>query len=204
MSFAQISYIEGHRYHSACAEENTGQERKIYSHKRWDSVAGIQFQQSSTKHETNSGEYPFTFPTLRRFLLLVAKLLSLSLFVHLLAGLVNTEIPERWRLGPIPRGSTTPMTRGMRAKISTKRILKFFRPIKRDKVKMILRSEGTRLFKTSVRCCGVRFIRRISRFHNSSSLFFFNLWTTAKTTSSSDQAALGSTVTGPSTLSSAA
>lgn len=127
MSFAQISYIEGHRYHSACAEGNTGQERKIYSHKRWDSVAGIQFQQSSTKHETNSGEYPFTFPTLRRFLLLVAKLLSLSLFVHLLAGLVNTEIPERWPFGLISRGSTTPMARGMRAKKKYETHIKVFR-----------------------------------------------------------------------------
>lgn len=36
MSFAQISYIEGHRYHTACAEEITGQEEEIYSHQRWE------------------------------------------------------------------------------------------------------------------------------------------------------------------------
>lgn len=55
LSFAQISYIESHRYHRGCAEESTGQEQKIYSHPWWENIAGIQFQPSSTKHETNSG-----------------------------------------------------------------------------------------------------------------------------------------------------
>lgn len=38
MSFAQISYIEGHRYHTACAEEITGQEQEIYSHQRGETL----------------------------------------------------------------------------------------------------------------------------------------------------------------------
>lgn len=41
------------------------------------------------------------------------------------------------------------MARGMRAEVSTKRILKISRPMKLDKVKINLRNEGTRLFKTS-------------------------------------------------------
>lgn len=39
--------------------------------------------------------------------------------------------------------------------------IKISRPMKRDKVKMNLRSEGTRVFETSVHCRGVRVMKRI-------------------------------------------